>query len=336
LTASLPTGTDLKTINDLLERRAPMWDFWWIGAGTFTDVVARDPSGTLRAAKLLSENPGSLCRRSGGGDPPLPWRATRGGHSRRPDRRRQDGHHRGHNALLERKGERTALLITRGFPRRLAHRLPGRPDIFAKKIVLPELLYDRVDEIGERVRADGTSSKPRARRDPPCSPRHPRARFPLGGDRLHACLEIPEHERIAGRVAREMFPQVSLSHEVSPLVKLVGRGDTTVVDAYLTPVLRVMSTGAGELGVAPARGPRLMFMMSSGGLTDAALFQGKDAILSGPPAGVVGAIETARMAGLGRIIGFDMGARPPTCRTMTGSWSARSRRRWPACGCGRR
>ena len=259
------------------------------------------------------------------------------------------------NALLERQGERTALLITKGFRDALRIGYQARPDIFAKKIVLPELLYARVEEVLERVRADGTVE---AELDEGEVRRTLEALLADGFRSLaivfmHA-WKYPAHEAQAAALARRMgFAQVSVSHEVSPLVKLVGRGDTTVVDAYLTPILRrYVEQVAGDLGVAddPSRlpriksgvapqdeevgeaspnaphgevrapagaslepstptpaEPRLMFMMSSGGLTAARLFQGKDAILSGPAGGVVGATETARMAGFDRVIGFDMG-----------------------------
>ena len=288
------------------------------------------------------------------------------------------------NALLERKGERTALLITRGFRDALRIGYQARPDIFAKNIVLPELLYARVEEILERVRADGTvEAAPDESEVRRVLEALAGRRLPLARHRLHACLEISgaRAARRARSPATMGFPQVSVSHEVSPLVKLVGRGDTTVVDAYLTPILRrYVEQVAGDLGVAadplrsssagrsesrgrmgsgaPSRGvsrratafasplartrartqsPRLMFMMSSGGLTAAHLFQGKDAILSGPAGGVVGAVETARMAGLRRRSSASTWAAPrPTCRTMTASSSAPSRRRWRACACARR
>src|SRR5690606_28775556 len=131
---------------------------------------------------------------------------------------------------------------------------------------------------------------------------------------MHA-WKYPEHEKQAAELARSLgFTQVSASHETSPLIKLVGRGDTTVVDAYLSPILaRYVRLVAGELGVAESSRaghsayPRLKFMMSSGGLTAADMFQGKDAILSGPAGGVVGMVETARIAGFEKVIGFDMG-----------------------------
>ncbi|WP_245615503.1 hydantoinase B/oxoprolinase family protein [Afifella pfennigii] len=299
------------------------WDFWIDRGGTFTDVVASGPDGDIRAAKLLSDNPGAyedaaieairrfLQVREGEAIPPEKIGTVKMGTTVAT------------NALLERKGERTALLITRGFRDALRIGYQARPDIFAKKIVLPDLLYERVEEVEERVRADGTVE---------AAPDADKLRATLTALRedgfaalaivfMHA-WKYPAHEaEVAGLARRMGFAQVSVSHEVSPLVKLVGRGDTTVVDAYLSPILsRYVKRVAGELGAThatdgpddhpgadPGKGPRLMFMMSSGGLTAAELFAGKDAILSGPAGGVVGATETARMAGLDRIIGFDMG-----------------------------
>jgi 5-oxoprolinase (ATP-hydrolysing) len=287
------------------------WDFWIDRGGTFTDVIARAPDGALQAMKLLSENPEAYrdaaieaIRRflkvaAGAPIPSGQIEAVKMGTTVAT------------NALLERKGERTALLITRGFRDALRVGYQARPDIFAKQIILPELLYEHVVEVDERVRADGTVES---------APDEAAIRAALqdlkseGYDSLAIAFmhawKFPEHEAIAARLAREAgFAQVSVSHEVSPLVKLVGRGDTTVVDAYLSPILRrYVEQVAGELGVtAGGDGPRLMFMMSSGGLTAADLFQGKDAILSGPAGGVVGAVETAKMAGFGKVIGFDMG-----------------------------
>ncbi len=287
------------------------WDFWIDRGGTFTDVVARDPTGEIRVAKLLSENPGAYAdaaiagiRRligvaDGASIPPGIIAAVKMGTTVAT------------NALLERKGDRTALLITRGFRDALEIGYQARPEIFAKKIVKPEMLYERVAEVGERIRADGTVE---AAPDLAAVRKDLHAAWDAGIRSvaivfMHA-WRYPEHEKQVARVAREMgFPQVSVSHEVSPLIKLVGRGDTTVVDAYLSPILRrYVDRVAAELGGAEAgAAPRLMFMQSSGGLTAAHLFQGKDAILSGPAGGVVAAIETARRAGFARVIGFDMG-----------------------------
>jgi 5-oxoprolinase (ATP-hydrolysing) len=290
-----------------------LWDFWIDRGGTFTDVVARAPDGSLQAMKLLSENRQAYAdaaieaiRRFLKVSPGEPIPSHRIGAVKM-------GTTVATNALLERQGERTALIITKGFRDALRVGYQARPDIFAKQIILPELLYDRVIEIDERVRADGTVD---------VAPDESALRTALhelqaGGYQALAIVfmhawKYPAHEQVAARIARETgFPQVSVSHEVSPLVKLVGRGDTTVVDAYLSPILRrYVDRVAGELGITASgheSGPRLMFMMSSGGLTAAHLFQGKDAILSGPAGGVVGAVETARMAGFDQVIGFDMG-----------------------------
>jgi 5-oxoprolinase (ATP-hydrolysing) len=213
------------------------------------------------------------------------------------------------NALLERKGEPTLLVITRGFRDALRIGYQARPRIFDKKITKPAELYSDVLEIAERVRADGTVE---------CTPDLDAIRTNLLAARkagfnaiaiafMHA-WRFPDHEKQVAQIAREIgFPQVSVSHEVSPLIKLVGRGDTTVVDAYLSPILtRYVSQVAAELDVSRS-GARLMFMMSSGGLTAASLFQGKDAVLSGPAGGVVALAETGKEAGFDRVIGFDMG-----------------------------
>ena len=282
------------------------WDFWIDRGGTFTDIVARDSQGAIRLAKLLSENPGAYrdaaiagIRELLGVAPGAPIPSGLIGAVKM-------GTTVATNALLERKGDRTLLLITRGFRDALKIGYQARPEIFAKKIVKPEMLYERVAEVAERVRADGTVER---------APDDAAVRRDLeaawaDGIRSVAIVfmhawKYPEHERRIAALARAMgFPQVSVSHEVSPLIKLVGRGDTTVVDAYLSPILRrYVDEVAAELG----DGPRLMFMQSSGGLTAADRFQGKDAILSGPAGGVVAAVETARLAGFGKVIGFDMG-----------------------------
>jgi 5-oxoprolinase (ATP-hydrolysing) len=297
------------------------WDFWIDRGGTFTDIVARDPQGRLHALKLLSENPGIYEDAAIEGirlllDVPR-------GHPLPPQRINavKMGTTVATNALLERKGDRTLLLVTKGFRDSLRIGHQARPDIFAKKIVKPEMLYERVHEVSERVRADGTIERPL---DLDSARAGLESAF-ADGIRAVAILfmhayRYPEHEAQVVRLAREMgFTQVSVSHEVSPLMKLIGRGDTTVVDAYLSPILRRYVermarhlSGATATPHAPspqedAPAPRLMFMQSSGGLTAAELFQGRDAILSGPAGGVVGAVETSRMAGLDRIIGFDMG-----------------------------
>jgi 5-oxoprolinase (ATP-hydrolysing) len=282
------------------------WDFWIDRGGTFTDIVARTPDGAIRVAKLLSENRGAYRDAAVAGIRSLMGIASDAAIPPGRIATVKMGTTVATNALLERKGDRTLLLITRGFRDALKIGYQARPEIFAKKIVKPEMLFERVTEVAERVRADGTVE---------AAPDLDAVRDDLqtawdDGFRSVAIVfmhawKYPEHERqVAGLVRSMGFPQVSVSHEVSPLIKLVGRGDTTVVDAYLSPILRrYVDEVAGDLGA----GPRLMFMQSSGGLTAAELFQGKDAILSGPAGGVVAAIETAKLAGFGKVIGFDMG-----------------------------
>src|SRR5229473_1468218 len=324
------------------------WDFWIDRGGTFTDVVARAPDGTLIARKLLSESPGAYrdaavqgirdCLKLAPGAPIPP--GTIGAVKM--------GTTVATNALLERKGERTALLISKGFRDALKIGYQARPKIFARQIIKPAMLYERVVEIDERVRADGSVEAA-----PDLARVHAELEHLRGAGIqsiaivfMHA-YRYPAHEKAAAKLARAAgFAQVSVSHEVSPLIKLVGRGDTTVVDAYLSPILRrYVARVAGELATGAASSPsprrgegraegrsesekdssphpagfarhplpngeretRLMFMMSSGGLTAAELFQGKDAILSGPAGGVVGMAETGRAAGFEHLIGFDMG-----------------------------
>ncbi|MCX2721857.1 hydantoinase B/oxoprolinase family protein [Roseibium salinum] len=282
------------------------WDFWIDRGGTFTDIVGRAPDGTLHPHKVLSENPEAyrdaaiqgireLLGVEKGAPIPSDKIATV-----------KMGTTVATNALLERKGERTALFITKGFRDALEIGYQARPNIFAKEIIKPELLYESVHEISERVRADGTLE---TALDEAQARGEMQAAWDAGIRSIAIVLmhayAYPAHEQVLKQIAEDVgFPQISVSHEVSPLMKLVGRGDTTVVDAYLSPILRrYVSQVQEELGL----GPLLMFMQSSGGLTAADLFQGKDAILSGPAGGVVGAVETSRMAGFDKIIGFDMG-----------------------------
>ena len=281
------------------------WDFWIDRGGTFTDIVGRDPDGALHPYKLLSENPEAYpdaavegIRRLLGVPNSEPVPSERIGAVKM-------GTTVATNALLERKGDRTALLITRGYRDALRLGYQARADIFAKEIVKPVQLYSRVEEAAERVLADGTveeAADEAALRDQLRSI-HEDGFESLAIAFMHA-WKFPGHERTAARIARDIgFRQVSVSHEVSALAKLVGRGDTTVVDAYLSPILRrYVEQVSDALG-----GARLMFMQSSGGLTAADLFQGKDAILSGPAGGVVGAVETSALAGHHKVIGFDMG-----------------------------
>jgi 5-oxoprolinase (ATP-hydrolysing) len=281
------------------------WQFWIDRGGTFTDIVARDPEGRLSTRKLLSENPEryrdaavagireTLGLAPGAPVPPGAIDAVKMGTTVAT------------NALLERKGERVLLIVNRGFADMLRIGNQARPRLFDLDVRLPELLHERVAEIGGRVAADGAEIEPL---DEAAARAALKAAF---GDGIRAVAVVlmhawahPQHERRIGAIAREEgFTQVSLSHEASPLPRIVPRGDTTVVDAYLSPVLRrYVDQVASELP-----GVRLYFMQSNGGLTEAGRFQGKDAILSGPAGGIVGAARTAGMGGFERIIGFDMG-----------------------------
>jgi len=284
---------------------ASRWHFWIDRGGTFTDLVARRPDGRLVTHKLLSENPehypdaalqGIRDLLNVAGDQPIP--AERVAVVKM-------GTTVATNALLERKGDRTLLLITQGFGDALRIGYQNRPRLFARHIVLPELLYERVVEVNERVSAQGDLIVP----FDPASVREPLIDAYQAGIRAVAIVFLhsyryPAHEEQAAALARDLgFTQISVSHQVSPLMKLVGRGDTTVVDAYLSPILRrYVDQVAGELG-----GARLLFMQSHGGLADAHHFHGKDSILSGPAGGIVGAARTAAQAGFDRIITFDMG-----------------------------
>jgi len=282
-----------------------LWQFWIDRGGTFTDVVAKRPDGAVLTHKLLSENPERyadaavqgirdlLGLRPGEAIPTARIGAVKMGTTVAT------------NALLERKGERVLLAITKGFADALRIGYQARPKLFARKIVLPEMLYESVVEVDERIGARGEIVRAL---DEPAARRDLQAAFDKGIRAVAiVCLHgyrFAEHEKRLVGIARQIgFTQISASHEASPLMKLVGRGDTTVVDAYLSPILRrYVDRVAGELGDV-----RLMFMQSNGGLTDARRFQGKDSILSGPAGGVVGAVRTAAMGGFARLIGFDMG-----------------------------
>ncbi len=281
------------------------WQFWIDRGGTFTDIVARHPDGWLSTHKLLSENPGRYRDAAIAGikavlglapDQPIPpgeIEAVKMGTTVAT------------NALLERKGERTLLVVNRGFADALRIGNQTRPRLFDLKVTLPSLLYEEVTEVAGRVGIDGAEIETLDE----AAALH--ALQAARGRGLQACAIVlmhawkyPEHERRLAELARQAgFPQVSASHAVSPLLRLVPRGDTTVVDAYLSPILRrYVDQVATELP-----GVRLFFMQSNGGLAEARRFRGKDAILSGPAGGIVGAARTAGQAGLDRIIGFDMG-----------------------------
>ncbi len=285
-----------------------MWQFWIDRGGTFTDIVGRDPQGRLHVHKLLSENPEHyedaavqgmrdlLGLKEGEPFPEGRIEAVKMGTTVAT------------NALLERKGARTLLLITEGFADQLRIGYQNRPRLFDLHIKLPEMLYERVAEVRERIGAGGEVIVPPdlARAEDALRKAHADGIGSVAIALMHG-YRYPAHERALGELARKIgFEQVSLSHEASPLIKLVSRGDTCVVDAYLSPILRRYVARIGK-ALGPQGTGALMFMQSSGGLTDAHLFRGKDAILSGPAGGVVGMVKSAEALGFDRLIGFDMG-----------------------------
>ena len=281
------------------------WQFWIDRGGTFTDIVAHNPDGKIHSHKLLSENPEQyddaalqgirhfLNIPAGEAIPANRVACVKMGTTVAT------------NALLERKGDRTLLVITKGFRDALRIGYQNRPDLFALNVTLPELLYEEILEVDERIDAQGnilTAFDPHSLKD------QLKAHFKSG---IHGVAVVcmhgyryPDTELKIGALAEEAgFSQISLSHQVSPLIKLVSRGDTTVVDAYLSPILhRYMNRIQKALPGVP-----LYFMQSGGGLTSAGYFQGKDAILSGPAGGIVGAVKVAAQAGLHKLIAFDMG-----------------------------
>nr|WP_245806031.1 hydantoinase B/oxoprolinase family protein [Erythrobacter donghaensis] len=281
--------------------QSPAWRFAVDRGGTFTDVVATTPDGQLVTAKLLSENPGHYADAASEAVRRLMAQYGDG-----PVAELRIGTTVATNALLERKGERLALAITRGFADALRIGTQARPDIFARHIVLPEQLPARVVEIEERVAADGTVLRALDEAAARAAFEGLRAE---GFDALAIVLmhgwQYRAHEARLAEIARETgFAQVSVSHEVAPLIRLIPRGDTTVVDAYLSPVLRRYTD---QLAASlPATGA-LRFMQSNGGLAEVGAFRGKDAILSGPAGGVVGMVAACEPLGHNRLIGFDMG-----------------------------
>ncbi|MGZ8256063.1 MAG: hydantoinase/oxoprolinase family protein, partial [Burkholderiaceae bacterium] len=271
----------------------------------FTDVVGRAPDGTIVNRQLLSQNPERYRDAAVQGIREVLGLAPGGPIPTERIQAVKMGTTVATNALLERRGDRVVLAITKGFADALRIGYQNRPKLFARHIVLPEMLYDRVIEIDERVDAEGRVLTPL---DEEAARQGLQDAFAAGIRSVAIVFmhgyRFTEHERRMAEIARDIgFTQISTSHGTSPLMKLVSRGDTTVVDAYLSPILRrYVESVAGELGPA-----RLMFMQSNGGLTDARLFQGKDSILSGPAGGVVGMVRTAQLAGFGKVIGFDMG-----------------------------
>ena len=295
------------------------WQFWIDRGGTFTDIVAKRPDGTITTHKLLSENPEQYQDAAIQGIRDLlnlsPAQPIPDGEIAAV----KMGTTVATNALLEHKGDRTVLVITKGFKDALRIGYQNRPDIFAREIILPQMLYEQVIEAEERYDAQGNELLPvnliKVKQDL-------QAAYAQG---IRSCAIVlmhgyryPHHEQQVAEIAQKIgFTQISASHRVSPLMKLISRGDTTVVDAYLSPILgRYVEQVASQLsGVNPnypisnsqGQTPKLMFMQSNGGLADAQRFHGKDSILSGPAGGIVGAVKTSEIAGFSKIISFDMG-----------------------------
>ncbi len=285
------------------------WQFWIDRGGTFTDIIGAAPDGSLTVKKLLSENPSQYQDAALHGireilglppEAPIPPELVSCV---------KMGTTVGTNALLERQGERTALVINRGFRDLLRIATQNRPELFTRKIVLPELLYGQVIETDARFSASGKELAPVNRET---VSKELAAAYNSGIRSvaivlIHACY-YPKHELELAKIAQECgFTHISVSHQVSSLVKLVSRGDTTVVDAYLSPKLRRYVDQVKGGFSKDADGPRLFFMQSLGGLTDADSFRGKDSILSGPAGGIIGGVEISRRSGFDRIITFDMG-----------------------------
>ncbi|MEP6486671.1 hydantoinase B/oxoprolinase family protein [Microcoleus vaginatus GB2-A3] len=313
------------------------WQFWIDRGGTFTDIVANSPDGKLVIHKLLSENPERYTDAAVQGIRDILGIPADAAIPAAEIEAIKMGTTVATNALLERKGDRTILLITKGFRDALRIGYQNRPNIFARHIVLPEMLYDRVIEVAERYSAQGEELTAVNPEFIPCLQQ-------AYDEGIRSCAIVfmhgyrySEHEKQVAKIAKEIgFTQISVSHEVSPLMKLVSRGDTAVVDAYLSPILRryveQVISQLSPVGAVPpcppspcppspcppspsppspcppaSRLPKLMFMQSNGGLVDAAQFQGKNSILSGPAGGIVGAVQTSKKAGFDKIITFDMG-----------------------------
>jgi 5-oxoprolinase (ATP-hydrolysing) len=293
---------------------APGWQFWIDRGGTFTDIVAQDPTGHLSVHKLLSENPERYTDAAIQGIREILNLAPKQPIPTDQIAAIKMGTTVATNALLERKGERTLFITTQGLGDVLRIGYQNRPHIFARQIILPEMLYEQVIEVKERYSAQGEELTPVTPQEIDRCRRLLQAAYDSG---IHTCAiafihgyRYPAHEQQVANLAREIgFSQISVSHATSPLIKLVSRGDTTVVDAYLSPILRrYVNQVAAQLSLSEEHSAtRLLFMQSNGGLTDAHQFQGKDSILSGPAGGIVGAVQTSKMAGSEKIIGFDMG-----------------------------
>lgn len=306
----------------MTSKTATQWQFWIDRGGTFTDIVARQPDGALIVHKLLSENPDRYPDAALHGIREILGLSTTDPIPAEQIAAIKMGTTVATNALLERKGDRTVLVITQGFRDALRIGYQNRPNIFARQIVLPEMLYERVIEVAERYSAQGEELTAISVEEAAQLTASLQSAYEDG---IRACAIVlmhgyrySAHEKLVAAIAQEVgFAQVSVSHQASPLMKLVSRGDTTVVDAYLSPILRryvdrvatelTQKHSESEVGTSAVSAPQLLFMQSNGGLIDARSFQGKDSLLSGPAGGIVGAVQTSKKAGFTKIISFDMG-----------------------------
>jgi 5-oxoprolinase (ATP-hydrolysing) len=289
------------------------WKFFADRGGTFTDIVALTPDNQIITHKLLSQNPERYDDAIVQGIRDILGLSSQDSLTSEQIEAIKIGTTVGTNALLERKGDRTVLIITKGFKDALRIGYQNRPDIFAREIILPELLYEKVVEIEERIDAQGNElialNLEKIETD--------LSQVYQSG--VHSCAIIfmhsyryPKHEKQVAKIAKKIgFTQISVSHQVSPLMKLISRGDTTVVDAYISPILRrYVDQVSNQLNSNKSNEEspiKMMFMQSNGGLTNANNFQGKDSLLSGPAGGIVGAVQTSLTAGFDKIITFDMG-----------------------------
>ncbi|MGB5354151.1 MAG: hydantoinase B/oxoprolinase family protein [Woeseia sp.] len=298
------------------------WQFWIDRGGTFTDIIARRPDGELQTAKLLSENPAHYADAAAEGLRRILEQWREAGQPDAPVAAIKMGTTVATNALLERRGSKSGLLLTKGFEDALLIGYQNRPDIFALNIVKPAPLYAAVAGVSERMAADGTVIAPL---DEAGLTEILQAWYAQGLRAIAVCLlhayRYSQHEQRIAAIARGMgFTQISLSHDVEPLVRFVSRAQTTLADAYLTPVLQRYIDGLRAALRGVAEPARLLFMQSSGGLADAAHFRGKDSVLSGPAGGVVGMVEAARDAGLQKLVGFDMGGTSTDVSAYSGSY----------------
>jgi 5-oxoprolinase (ATP-hydrolysing) len=286
------------------------WKFFADRGGTFTDIVAITPENQIITHKLLSQNPERYEDAIVQGIRDILGLSPQDSLASEEIEVIKIGTTVGTNALLERKGDRTVLVITKGFKDALRIGYQNRPDIFAREIILPELLYEEVIEIEERIDAQGHELIPLSLEQIKTD------LIKIYQSGIRSCAitlmhsyRYPNHEKQVAKIAEEIgFTQISVSHQVSPLMKLISRGDTTVVDAYISPILRrYIDQVTNQLNNNKKSSIKIMFMQSNGGLTNANNFQGKDSLLSGPAGGIVGAVQTSLKAGFNKIITFDMG-----------------------------